>query len=81
MAFPKPFSLFGGKEEKRGGFSDYLGSHGSVDEARAQIDRDKPEWWQIVVAQEEELKLVDSSETRTAVKPRVAKTEEKDQSG
>lgn len=75
MAFPKPFSLFGGKE-KRGGLNDYLGSHGSVDEARAQIDREKPEWWQIVVVQEEELKLVDSSETRATVKPRVTKPEE-----
>lgn len=62
MAFPKPFSVFGGSE-KLGGMLDYRGSHGSVDEARAQIDREKPQWWQIVVAQEERLEVVESSET------------------
>ena len=63
----KPYHLFGGMEPQ-GGMADYLGAHGSQDEADAWLAANLPAWWQLVVIQDDRLLVVREGETEKKTK-------------
>lgn len=61
----KPFLVFGGNSAPAGGMADYVGAHGSMDEARAQVVGHALTWWNLVVFRDDGLELVEESAQET----------------
>ena len=63
----KPFLVFGGNSAPAGGMADYVGAHGSLDEARAIIATPAHAltWWNLVVFRDDGLELVEASAQET----------------
>ena len=57
----KPYLIFGGQGQPRGGLADYVGAHFTKDEAAAQLAALQLAWWSLMVFNDDGLQEVAKS--------------------